>query len=184
MALPTLNQLWLRVVAGVHTVDGQERPVPLAVDAQGRLLLEDMFLEYGMIYTEDGVASQDDISAQVKFTLFASDGQSSSGVIPDHANDQLTLTRAGNYLIFLSLSMSGTANSTFEAHIAVDGVQQESAGLVRKFGGALDVGSASCVGIVSVMAGQVLTILIENVGVGDIDVVLLDGQLMCVRIGG
>jgi hypothetical protein len=140
------------------------------------------FLEYGGLYTDDGIVTQSGITTTPeKLTLFANNGESSANVTPDHTNDQITLADAGKYLLFCQLAFSGTANATFKMHARLDGVQQNEAGSRRKLGGSGDVGSMSFLGILSVTAGQVLTVFVQTT-TGSADLTLVEGQLVILRV--
>ena len=116
---------------------------------------------YASIKTVDGTTAQTGITATpVKLTTFAVNG-TANGLTPDHTNDQITIDVDGVYFVECDVSFSGSSNSTFELHLRVDAVEKDE-GFHRKIGSGGDTGSAGFHGIVSLVAGEVLTTYIES----------------------
>ena len=108
---------------------------------------------FGGIHVHDAAAVQAiaDGVAYTKLTCYTDNGPSSN-VTPDAANDKITLTVAGYYLVNCSLNFSAGNNKTFYIAPFLGGVEQDSIHIVRKIGTAGDVGSASFSGILTVAA--------------------------------
>ena len=109
-------------------------------------------VEYGEIYNNStGTAVVVLSTSWQKITgSFQADTISSTNVIPDWANDRITVNHAGTFFVGLQLSFTGTANAVVEVAAYLDGVRQEPVRFRRKLGATGDVGSASALGIVSV----------------------------------
>lgn len=134
---------------------------------------------YGMLYVADGVAAQALTAAPTKLTAFAANGPSALTTV-DHTADSITVTEAGTYYIACQMSFSfSVPTARVEMHLRVDAVEQ-AAGFHR-FLSAGDVGSASFVSLITLTAGQVVTVYAETTSDGNVTVT--DGQLIVMRIG-
>lgn len=122
---------------------------------------------YGSISFDDGdtPAGQTIGTSYTKIDQFQNNG-SSSGVTPDHTNDQITIDTPGVYKITVDgLSYSGTANTTFNVTLYIDGVQEASVFNERKLGTAGDVGCAPFGGPISCPNGtEVLDLRVKADG--------------------
>jgi hypothetical protein len=96
-----------------------------------------------------------------KMTGFEANGVSTVGVVPDFANNEITVNVTGIYDIRLSVSFSGTANSTWDFLIAVNGVATRF-GLQRKIGAGGDVGDTATYGSVELQAGDIVSVLVNS----------------------
>ena len=116
----------------------------------GRLTYPGIF---GGIYVHDAAAVQaiPNGVTYTKLTCYVGNGPSSD-VTPDAANDKITLTVAGYYLVNCSLNFSAGNNKIFRMAPFLGGVEQDAIHIVRKIGTAGDVGSASFSGILTVAA--------------------------------
>jgi len=114
---------------------------------------------YGEISVANNAVGQTLTTADTaeQITQFADDGQS-NGVTTDALNDEMTIDNTGVYEILVSMSFAGTANIEYEIFVAVDDVQQTDIQCQRKLGGGGDVGAATITGILSLTAGEVLTL--------------------------
>lgn len=138
---------------------------PAGAPETKKITLSNLFgsmLEYGTVYVDEGVTAQTGIGTSiVLLENFATNGPSSGSVTPDFANNKITLTNAGDYLVLGVLSFSGTNNAEFHFHAYLDAVKQPQIGTRRKIGAGGDIGSASMAGIVSVTAGQEVTVRVN-----------------------
>jgi len=109
-------------------------------------------LPYGGIHVHDASAAQTvpTGATYTKLTHYA-DNDLALNVTPDAANDKITITKAGVYLLNCSLNFSDDTNNV-EWRIApfLNAVEQDHIHVVRKIGTAGDVGSASMTGFIDV----------------------------------
>jgi len=159
----------------------------LADNATGQISAQDMrdvlvsvHGVYGMLHVEDASTPQTGLNGTPqKLTAFVVEGPS-SGVTCDATNDKLTVGTAGVYLCMLQLSFSGTISASIEGHIYKGGVDT-GLGFHRKMGTGGDQGSASCIGLVTCAASDVLEIYVTSDGSND-SVTVIDGQFAVVRV--
>lgn len=114
---------------------------------------------YGNIYVVDGVTAQSipNGASYTKLTPFTNNGASSDCTV-SAANDQITLTRAGKYMVDIAWSGAvGTANVTVDFAGFLDSTELNQVHASRKFS-SLDIGALSCSGIITATANQVLTL--------------------------
>lgn len=136
---------------------------------------------YGTIYVADGSTAQTGVgTSNTLLTGFAADGLSLN-TTPDHTNDQVTIDKTGIYRVEAQFSFSGSVSVTFEIHVAVDGVEQWL-GCHRRMNSGGDQGSCSFVGILSLTAAEVITILVNASGANR-SLTLIDASLVVERIG-
>ena len=137
---------------------------------------------YAHLYTKTGSTAQATIDTTfAKITGWATAGVADDAV-PSAANDRITATSAGDYLVAASLAFSGTSSETFTFNIHVD----QSEGVIqtiRKIGTAGDVGTTVCFGILTLTAGQQLEVYCKSAaGSGD-SITMQDCHFVAVRIG-
>lgn len=136
---------------------------------------------YGQIHVTGGSTAQSlTATTPVKLTLFAVDGASSADQTPDHTDDSITLANAGVYWVFAQFSMTSDTNlPVLDFNIAVAGVIT-GPGCQRKIGTGADVGSASFGALVTIAAGQKVSISVESSL--SIDLTLTEAELVIVRV--
>lgn len=138
--------------------------------------------QYGMIYVNDGATAQSGIgTSDVKVTGFTTNGPSKGNVTPDVASDEIDVSETGDYECALNMSFSGTANTEFSAHIAINGVLT-AIGLHRKLGTGGDSGSAACSGLLAITSGESISAYIRADGASK-EITLIDAQLTVKRVG-
>ena len=107
----------------------------------------------GTLYCEDNSTAETTVDATPrKIAALASKGVE-SGLSVDTANNQITAAVAGDYLVIASCSFSGTLSSTCVIEIYVN-TTGSNLKLERKLGTGGDVGSAPVSGIVTLAAGD------------------------------
>ena len=122
---------------------------------ENTLATDDRFTEQGTfaeIYVADGSTAQTIATgaSYVKLTGFATDGQSSN-MTSDVANDKITITKTGRYLVNCSMNgSSATPNVTFIFSAFLNGVEQSQVHAHRKYAAGGDNGSCSLSGIIDV----------------------------------
>lgn len=118
-------------------------------EVTGRLQFPGIF---GGIHVHDNAVAQTipTGATYTKLTHFADD-DAASDMTPDAANDKITVTVAGNYLLNCSLNFSDDTNNVeWRCAPFIEGVEWDAIHIVRKIGTAGDVGSASMSGIITV----------------------------------
>lgn len=86
---------------------------------------------YGMIWVEDGVATQTFNANPALFTklnAWTDNGLSAGPVTPDVANDQLVITSKGVYRLQVSITGYWTNNRDLRFYFYVQGVKQKGGG--------------------------------------------------------
>jgi len=116
---------------------------------------------YAEIYLNSPTTQLGITATPATLTLFDTDGINSNAT-PDQANNRITIVEDGDYDIDFSISFSGGNNITYTLVIAVNGVAQNNGKLQRKLGTGGDVGSGSFSCLLSLTAGQHLTVLISS----------------------
>lgn len=108
-------------------------------------------IQYGSMYISTGTVTLSIPNSWTKVTgTFRFNGIASSNIVPDYANDKITINEAGIYFIGVQISFSGGANITFDNALYVNSTRQPNTRLTRKLGATGDVGSASSLGIIRV----------------------------------
>ena len=109
-------------------------------------------LPFAEIYVEDGSTAQSIATGTTytKITGFATDGQENN-CTSDVANDKITITKLGKYMVNCSISgSSATPNVTFKFAAFLNAVEQGQVHNHRKFAAGGDMGSASITGFIDV----------------------------------
>lgn len=116
-----------------------------------------------------------------KVSQLTSKGQE-SGVIVDNVTDfDIQVGTTGVYLCLVSLSFSGTANTTFQISTFKNNVQQMVSKITRKIGSGGDVGDSAGVGMISCAADDLLDVRVIADGTGK-SFLVEDGQFNVLRI--
>lgn len=107
---------------------------------------------YAGIYVADASAAQSiaNGTTYTKSTAFTTNGNSAN-CTSDAANDKITITKTGKYLVNGTCSFSsGTSNVVWKGCAFLNGVEQSNIHWARKVGSSGDVGSASFMGTINV----------------------------------
>jgi len=127
-----------------------ERAVTPAGLSAGLDALVGNIVEYGEIYNNStGTAVVSLSTSWAKITgSFQGNTISSDNIVPDYANDRITVNHVGVLFVGLQASFSGGTSAVVEGAVYLDGTRQESIRFRRKLGTGGDVGSASALGII------------------------------------
>jgi hypothetical protein len=161
----------------------------LADNSSGDISAQDLrdflvscFSAYGSIYVQDGATAQTSIGTTATLlTGFAANGES-SGVTPNHADDELNIGVDGAYLATGCFSFSGTASRTFQLRLRKSGSEVAGIGCRVTLDASGNTTSASFVGIVACEADDILTVYVEA-DAADSSLTLIDAALGVKRVG-
>ena len=154
-------------------------------DGAGSGVWVDAF-QYGHIYTQESdSATLGSIGTTAQTLPFTTNGEDHVSV-SDSPNNRITLTSAGVYWVSFSGSVSTVTSGdsgTYKFKIALDGVNSHLEA-ERVLSGSGDLGDIATIGILSVTAGQQLTISVESDnGADSDDLNLVNLELTAVRMG-
>jgi hypothetical protein len=76
---------------------------------------------FAEIHVDNGVATQATSITPVKLAQFTNNGDYNNGMIPDHTNDDITSSVAGEFAIYASLNLSSIAGGTFAVQFYKNG---------------------------------------------------------------
>ena len=137
---------------------------------------------YGGLYVEDGATAETTTDATPrKIAAFTTVMPSSSACTPSAATDDITVTDAGDYKIDTQFSFSGTLSKTFVVEVYVDGVATNMK-CTRKLGTSGDIGSASVIALVTLTAGQAVSLYHSSTD-GGTAFTMADGQITISKTG-
>lgn len=147
-------------------------------------------LAYGEISVKDNaVATILNSGAEVQLTVFNTNGYSNN-TAPDQANNEITITKAGRYMITVSIHVNNNATQTHVIDVSLfkdNGSRVEFTnvhGHRTLTGGSGDVGSMSLSGIVDLAVDDELQIWATTGIAADRSVTFEDVTLTIVQIGG
>jgi hypothetical protein len=139
-----------------YTEDPAGTPVSKSTTVTG---LHDALESFGEIHREAAAGAGQTISTTyVKINQFDTDGASGGSTTTSHANDQITVGKTGEYQIFYSLSVSGTASTTWTIAVHVDAAETLQTRTIHKLGTGGDVVGLTCSAILDCTAGEVLDV--------------------------
>lgn len=140
---------------------------------------------YGGIYSDSSAIAISSIGTTAQKLAAFDTNMPSNGTTPDHTNDQITLSRAGTYLINFQCSFETTAAGDageYQYHIRVNAVES-GFGAHRDMTGSSDIGSVSLVAIVTVSANDIVTVYVESDdGGGTDDIIIRSAQLTAILL--
>lgn len=137
---------------------------------------------YGEIYVANAAIAQATGVAPAKLTAFDTNGLG-VGTTPDHTQDRITIPTpesAGVYLGIVQLAYTGTANTTFDFEIYLNGVGTGRK-FTRRLGAAADIGSGSVFGLVTLASLDFVEVWVSTPA-GAASITVEDGQLILVRV--
>jgi len=141
-------------------------------------------LQYGQLYIHDGVGSNvASNGAYTKLTQWTNVGISSANVTPDVANDKITISETGIYIVSWQLSLQSSNNVIWEITIFLGGVHQDWCEAQRFVGTGTDTGSMAAMGILDITSVPAdIDLRVEPDGASK-TISILQGQLVVHRIG-
>ena len=141
---------------------------------------------FGEIYCADASAAQSIATGTTytKLTGFTANGQSAN-CTNDVANDKITITKTGRYLVGFSVNgTAGTANLTWRIAAFLNGTEQDQVHTKRNIKNSSEAGSMSGTGFIDVTTVPWdLDLRARHSGVSDADFVPEYMNLNCVYVG-
>ena len=129
---------------------------------------------YAEIYTDVGIGTQATSTSFAKLAQFVTNGDFNNGMVPDHANDNITSSVAGEFNLYANLTLASIAGGTFDLQIFKNNVALP--GLKRSIVLAASQvpHTLSLQGIRSVMGDDVYDVRVKA-SAGTPDIILKDG---------
>lgn len=144
-------------------------------------------LLFAEIYARDNTTTTSTSTTKTQILIFDTDGES-NGIIPDHTNDHITITKAGKYKIDTSISIK---NSSGSAHVISVEMYKNNGATVfnnihagRNLGTGSDVGNLTISGIVDVALNDTLELWITSDSGAARNVTVEDINFSAIMIGG
>jgi len=143
-------------------------------------------LVFGEIYVE-GNSTADTITTatSTQMSRFDTDGESNL-ITPSHTNDHLTITKAGKYLVTISISFSGDNSVDWKFTLCKNNGASNFLNVHtnRKLGSAGDIGSASMSGIVDLAVNDTVELWMEHSSGVNKYITIQDCTMSVVQVGG
>lgn len=147
-----------------HLVDFASTGLKSITARFGRDLIASVFGGYGSIHANVDASQQSGIDTDyAKLTGWADTDGIAEGVVPDQANDQLTVPLDGVYDFSGHISFGGSTNTVFTFHVFTNGVDTEEGGH-RKIGSSNDEGSCNLDATAVCLAGHVIEVRVKAGG--------------------
>lgn len=127
------------------------------------------------------IAQTADITAAA-LTCWNGNGSASSGVTPDHANDRVTVSVAGDYLVTFAASLRATAGRTVKLQLRQNGVAVAGASAEFNAQATTDIACLTATRVVTCAASDVLTVYISASADGT-NVTVSEASLSIKRVG-
>ena len=147
----------------------------------------DAGLPFGEIYARDNTTTTSTSTTKTQVLIFDTNGESNN-MTPDHAQDHITVTKAGKYKIDTSISIK---NSSGSAHvISVEMYKNNGTGVFnnihagRNLGTGSDVGNLTMSGIVDLAVNDTIEIWITSDSASARTVTVEDIDFSAIQIGG
>jgi hypothetical protein len=139
---------------------------------------------FGSIYVSDAstATSVATGATYTKINSFTNNGPSNDCTV-DHTNDQITLTRAGKYLVVINWSGSvSTANSSWDFAAFIGTTEQAQIHSSRKFSNN-DIGAVAVAGILTASANDIVSLRVKHDQGGSENITTHDCSLAVHYIG-
>jgi hypothetical protein len=129
---------------------------------------------FAEIQTNAGAGTQATSTSFTKLTQFTANGNFNNGMIPDHANDNITSSVAGQFALFAALTVSSVAGGTFEFQFFRNGVALPATKQKVVLPAANIPGSFSLKALKAILSNDVLDVRVRATA-GTPDIVLEEG---------
>lgn len=145
-------------------------------------------LTFGEIYVKDNATTTTlNSAAKVQITIFDTDGESNNST-PDHTNDHITITKAGKYLITVSLSVENGAGAAHKIDASIwknnGATEFNNIHSHRDLSAGTDLGALALSGIVDLSVNDTIEVWLDTDRGSDSVVTVEDITLSLVQIGG
>ena len=144
-------------------------------------------LPFAEIYARDNTATTSTSTTKTQILIFDTDGESNN-MTPDHAQDHITVLKAGKYKIDTSISIK---NSSGSAHVISVEMYKNNGTVVfnnihagRTFSTGSDVGNMTMSGIVDLAANDTIEMWITSDSASARTVTVEDVDFCAIQIGG
>ena len=166
-----------------------------ALDGRSEIFKLDVNFESGAGLTYGEISAKDNATpvtlnsaAKIQITAFDTNG-ASNNTTPDHTNDYITCTKAGKYLVTISIHIKNNAAQNHVVDVSLykntGTIEFENIHSHRNLtGGSGDIGSISMSGIVTVVANDTIEVWATTDSGSDRSVTFSDITLSIVNIGG
>lgn len=150
--------------------------------SNGRVRQQGTFAE---IYVADGSSSQSIASGAgyTKLTAFTTNG-SSANCTADQANDKITITKAGKYLVNCTVSgHDGVSGAVFKMALFYDGTEQNNIHATNKFNAGSEIDAITMSGILNASANKDIDVRLSHDAGGSVDFTTNYANLSITYIG-
>ena len=147
-------------------------------------------LQYGGISVKDNVVITTlNSAAKIQVTIFDTNDTNNGSVTPDHTNNHITVGKAGDYMVVISIAVNNNAVQSHQINVGVfknNGVTQfNNVHAHRNLTGGLgDVGSISLSGIITVVANDTIELWANTDIAANRSVTFEDVTMSLFQIGG
>ncbi len=169
---------------GIGTTSPSEK---LTIDNGTLLFQNGGGLPFAEIYARDNTATTSTSTTKAQILIFDTDGESNN-MTPDHAQDHITVVKAGKYKIDASISIK---NSSGAAHVISLEMYKNDGAVVfnnihagRTLGTGSDVGNMTMSGIVDLAANDTIEMWITSDSGAARTVTVEDIDFCAIQIGG
>ena len=129
---------------------------------------------YAEIYTDVGIGTQATSTAFAKLAQFVTNGDFNNGMVPDHANDNITSSVAGEFNLYANLTLASIAGGTFDLQIFKNNVALSGLKRTVVLAASQVPATLSLQGIRSVLGEDVYDVRVKA-SAGTPDIILKDG---------
>lgn len=143
-------------------------------------LMDSIYGSYGSLLVSAGASAQSLTTSAAKLTCWAANGNSAN-TTPDHTNDQITISLAGEYFFFVNLCCTGTSTHIYTFAPRLDG--SAISNVQTQFTNATGHWSVFLTGTMTVTAGQVFTVYGASNQGGGSNLTVVNGQAVVKVIG-
>jgi hypothetical protein len=144
-----------------------------------------LFANYGMIYVHGGTTAQASITTSVLLTCFSSDGANGAYagcVTPDKANNKVTVSLAGTYLVFGTVSIDASAAADHHFHVMKNGATElEELSSDLTIAATNTAGEVAFMGLIALAAADYVQVYVEAASSSNVTV--LSSQFGMVKVG-
>jgi hypothetical protein len=140
-------------------------------------------LDAAQIYATGAAGTQTPNTSYALMTQWASNGAALGGATADQANNKITVTNDGVYLVFYSCSFTGSDGSVVNAAVFWNAVEQTQTTAEIELDTGADAAIVTGAGLVDVTTGSTdFDLRVKCDGAADV-FDLLEGSMVVVRIG-
>lgn len=137
---------------------------------------------YGALLTTSGATESGVTSTPVELSTFDTNDEA-LGTVPDHTSDNIEVELDGLYKVESQISVYGDVQKGVVFSLGINGSKSVEIARAVVYNSSLLVQSISATGLLSLSEGDTVSVFVENIDGGSVDLTVTHAQVVVTRLG-